>query len=247
MNLATAEKIKYIADSAHSDCALTTLKNAKAQIEQRSKVFAGFESQWVGVNRLELLAAFKPLLAYSRKADFSAHCELLSEAMEKQIAAERFNERVAHTIKIANRDHGVWVTAEQVIAAAAGNHLFNFTKVARMLAEQARESAECNSQVADKNSDSREWSDCSIEHDHAEALALNELPMFSNECIAVFNLEVGMRVAVEYAFHTIEAIKPCPHSETKYRLFLRRNNGSEWTLDVSCMTKLQVSGYRSAN
>ncbi|MGK7247389.1 hypothetical protein ACSPAH_23060 [Buttiauxella agrestis] len=138
MNVATAEKIKYIAECAHGDCALTTLKNAKTQIEQRCKVLAGYEFQWTDVNRLEVLAAFETCLAYSRKDNFLAHCELLSEAMEGQIAAGRFHARVAHTIKIANRDHGVWITAEQVIAIVGSNHLFNFTKVAKELADKAR-------------------------------------------------------------------------------------------------------------
>lgn len=138
MNVKTAEKIKYIADSAHTDCTLNTLKKAKSQIEERSKVLAGYESQWEDINRFEVVAAFEKCLAYSRKADFLAYCELLSEAMAGQIAAARFKERVAHTIKIANRDHGVWVTAEQVIAAADGNLLFNFTKVAKMLAEEVQ-------------------------------------------------------------------------------------------------------------
>lgn len=141
MNVITAEKIKFIAECAQQDCERTTLKNAKSEIEQRCKVLAGYEYQWTDVNRLEVLAAFEKCLAYSRKADFLAHCELLSEAMKGQIAAGNFHKRVAHTIKIANRDHGVWITAEQVIAAVAGNHLFNFTKVARELAEKAREAA----------------------------------------------------------------------------------------------------------
>lgn len=139
MNVITAEKIKYIADCALADCACNTLKYAKEQIELRTKVFSGYESQWDEINLPGVLAAFEKILSCSRKSVFLSSCEILSDAMASHIAAERFKNRVAHTIKIANRDHGVWVTAEQVTAAAAGNSLFNFTKVAKMLAEKAQE------------------------------------------------------------------------------------------------------------
>ncbi|MEC5509954.1 hypothetical protein P9911_029575 [Klebsiella oxytoca] len=244
MNIATAEKIRSIAGYAQNECSLSTLKSAKTQLVQRTLIIAGYEHLWKDINHHEVTAAFEACLKYSRKADFIAHCELLSEAMEKQIAAGYFHKRVAHTIKIANRDYGVWVTAEQVIAAAAGNRLFNFTKVAKMLAEKAREASAADCRTDDEGNDMREWSGHTIECDHTEALALNELPTYTSETIVVFNLEIGMRIASLYEFHTVEAIEPCPDHDNKYRLFLRRNNGTVWSLDVFGATRLQISKYR---
>jgi len=173
MNAATAWKIKYIAELAHKDCSLSTLKNAKAEIEQNCKVFAGYEFQWQDVNRQEVLAAFEKCFTFTRKKDFLEYCETLADAMEGQRIAAEFHARVAHTIKIANRDHGVWLTAEQVIKAAAGNHHFNFTTVAKMLAEAARKAAADDSRTDDEGNDPREWSGNTIENDHAEALVMD--------------------------------------------------------------------------
>lgn len=85
LNLATIAKIQFIAECAHEDCALTTLKNAKEQITNRCKIFAGYESQWQGVDRAEVLAAFEQPMDCRTKSDFSRRLELLLETMQNMV------------------------------------------------------------------------------------------------------------------------------------------------------------------
>ncbi|EDW9825347.1 hypothetical protein GTR05_004558 [Salmonella enterica] len=88
INAITANKIKFVAEIAHEDCALTTLKNAKEQITQHTKIFAGYERQWAGIDRAEVLEAFTQAMECTRKADFSRRLELLIETMTNIITHE---------------------------------------------------------------------------------------------------------------------------------------------------------------
>ncbi|MCS5737368.1 hypothetical protein, partial [Herbiconiux daphne] len=89
-NAATIAKVRFIAECAHEDCALTTLKNAKEQITNRCKIFAGYESQWAGIDRAEVLECFTQAMDCTRKADFTRRIELLLETMrDMEIANER--------------------------------------------------------------------------------------------------------------------------------------------------------------
>lgn len=144
LNTKTIDKVIYVAQQAHEDCALTTLKNAKAGITNRMLVTADNENSWEGVNRAEVLACFEQPMDCYRKDDFTRRLELLLETMRNMRIENTRNFRVQSCIKLANRDYGVWLTREQVLKAAAGNHLFNFTSVAKLLAEQikAAEAAE---------------------------------------------------------------------------------------------------------
>lgn len=81
MNAITANKIKTVAELAQEACALTTLKNAKDQITQHTKIFAGYENKWAGIDRAEVLEAFTQAMDCTRKADFSRRLELLIETM----------------------------------------------------------------------------------------------------------------------------------------------------------------------
>lgn len=85
LNLATTAKIQFIAECAHEDCALTTLKNAKDGITNRSKIHAGYESQWQGVDRAEVLAAFEQPMDCRTKSDFTRRLELLLETMQNMV------------------------------------------------------------------------------------------------------------------------------------------------------------------
>lgn len=85
LNLATIAKIQFIAECAHEDVALTTLKNAKDGITNRSKIHAGYESQWAGVDRAEVLAAFEQPMDCRTKSDFSRRLELLLETMQNMV------------------------------------------------------------------------------------------------------------------------------------------------------------------
>jgi len=85
LNLATIAKIQFIAECAQEDCALTTLKNAKEQITNRSKIHAGYESQWAGVERAEVLAAFEQPMDCRTKSDFTRRLELLLETMQNMV------------------------------------------------------------------------------------------------------------------------------------------------------------------
>lgn len=120
MNVQTINKIKFIAECAHEDVALTTLKNAKEQITNRCKVFAGYESQWANVDRAEVLEAFEQVMDCSRKADFSRRCELLLETMRNmEIEAERLE-------AITSREH---VTFETIAPAQVIMYQGVMTKV----------------------------------------------------------------------------------------------------------------------
>ncbi|HDS4345641.1 TPA: hypothetical protein QH074_004330 [Enterobacter hormaechei subsp. steigerwaltii] len=104
LNAATIAKIKYIANTAHEDCALTTLKNAKSNITVRTKIFAGYESKWDGIDREEVMAAFEQAMDCTRKADFTRRLELLLETMRNmEIEAERLE-------AITSRDHVTYET-----------------------------------------------------------------------------------------------------------------------------------------
>lgn len=107
LNLATIAKIQFIAECAHEDVALTTLKNAKDGITNRSKIHAGYESQWQGVDRAEVLAAFEQPMDCSRKADFTRRLELLLETMQNMViehekAAEARRAAEAHQNTVMN-------------------------------------------------------------------------------------------------------------------------------------------------
>lgn len=93
-NTATINKVKFIAECAHEDCALTTLKNAKDGITNRSKIHAGYESQWQGVDRAEVLECFAQAMDCRTKADFTRRIELLLETMRNmEIEHEKAEER----------------------------------------------------------------------------------------------------------------------------------------------------------
>lgn len=97
-NTATINKVKFIAECAHEDCALTTLKNAKEQVTNRCKVFAGYESQWNGIDRAEVIECFTQAMDCRTKSDFSRRIELLLETMRNM---EIEHERAAERAKIA--------------------------------------------------------------------------------------------------------------------------------------------------
>ncbi|MJS61854.1 hypothetical protein DOC35_19420 [Salmonella enterica subsp. enterica] len=93
-NAATIQKVRFIAECAHEDCALTTLKNAKEQITNRCKIFAGYESNWQGVDRAEVLECFAQAMDCRTKSDFSRRIELLLETMRNmEIEHEKAEER----------------------------------------------------------------------------------------------------------------------------------------------------------
>jgi hypothetical protein len=143
MNTITANKIKFIAETAHEDCALTTLKNAKEQITNRSKIHAGYENQWAGIDRAEVLEAFAQAMDCRTKADFSRRLELLIETIiniviENERPAQTLEAFTAEVVRIANRDFGLWVTRGQVEAVLADGNKYSAQEVARIISNEAK-------------------------------------------------------------------------------------------------------------
>lgn len=135
LNNNTASTICSIAQYANHDVSVRTMKFAKETIRKMFKERENCE----GVEITEVEKAFVQILDARTISEFRRRLCLLEETMKNVISELAFNKRVYHTIRIANRDHGVWLNAEQVIEAANGNRYFNFTKLAAELAEKTHQ------------------------------------------------------------------------------------------------------------
>ncbi|MFI3039264.1 hypothetical protein ACH54D_20695 [Atlantibacter hermannii] len=144
---ATVARIIFITDCALEDLALTTMKNAKDGIANRSRVLAGYESNFAGVDLAAVIEMFKPVIAARTKAACKAALEAIAaKAVDMKIEDERA-EMVRDTIRIANRDHGVWLTADQINARTCGM-AYNPATVARELANEVKDAERAAQEAA---------------------------------------------------------------------------------------------------
>lgn len=97
LSIQTVNKIKSVAEFAHYAIGTgSSLKASKEHITSHTKIFAGYEHQWHGVDHAEVLEAFEQAMDCSRKADFTRRLELLIETMINiEIEIEREQARAA--------------------------------------------------------------------------------------------------------------------------------------------------------
>lgn len=133
MNIETASTIKRISDRAICDLKNKTMKFAKQNIRDLCEHY----NNEVNIDIEEVKEAFWQSLDSKTIKEFTRRLCLLKETMDNIENELFFERRITAAIKIANRDHGACITREQIIKAAKGDRLFNFTKVAAVC------SAEC--------------------------------------------------------------------------------------------------------
>ncbi|MCX8985147.1 hypothetical protein [Citrobacter portucalensis] len=184
---ATIARITYVADCAHEDCALTTLKNAKDGIANRTKIHAGYETPFAGVDMAQLVAIFAPALKQRTKAGFIAEIEGIQRMMiDAQIEADKQAE-------ILSRPH---VTAQTI---AIGD-------VVLFQGEAVR--------VAQISQDKRGFIEWSGEHVHSDSIAIGrmrnsaEYPAYYGDDVYVLMGKDADAQAIDAPVYHIEPITP---------------------------------------
>ncbi|HFD6166025.1 TPA: hypothetical protein ACF5HI_004581 [Salmonella enterica] len=87
----TIKKIKEVAEFAfHAISTGSTLKASKEHITNHTKIFAGYEKQWVGINRAEVLEAFEQAMNCTCKADFIRRLELLMQSIQIEAIRSKY-------------------------------------------------------------------------------------------------------------------------------------------------------------
>lgn len=140
MNIETINYINgitgYAADRLTSRIAL---KAVKAELAENMYAETTHYCNVDGVDFEAVAATVSVLLAFQRKEHFTNAVKTITDRMEEAREETVFNQRIECAIKIANRDHGVWLTRAQVAAWANGDVYFNCTKAAHELAHAAKE------------------------------------------------------------------------------------------------------------
>lgn len=184
---ATIARIQFVADCAHEDCALTSLKNAKEQITNRSTVYAGYESTFAGVDMVQLKAIFEPALKARTKAAFTAEIEGIQRMMiNAKIEADKQAE-------ILSRPHRTAATL-----AVGDVVLFQGEAV----------------KVVQVNHDARGFIDWSGEHVHSDSIAIGrmrdsaEYPAYYGDDAYILMSEDADAQPVDAPVYHIEPITP---------------------------------------
>lgn len=134
MNIETASMIKRISGWARNELNNHSMKFTKQYIRELFEYYKNKDN----IDIEEIKEAFWQALNTKTIVEFTRRLMLLEETMDVIEKELFFEKRITAAIRIANRDHGAWITREQVMKAANGNRLFNFTKVAAECAAECK-------------------------------------------------------------------------------------------------------------